>query len=146
MKLSLIIMLIITATSCASTHVSNNRNRLTFSAHDLKIHVMPTIARDKKYESIEFDEIKRLAISFKQHLKRKGIQYKEDVFDCDDYSRGFVAWVMINHDYKLTPAVGTVHIDGHMLNCFYDDQGKIWYYDVQNYKLTESQNVIGILF
>ena len=101
---------------------------------------------DLHFESIELDEVKTYAFDFKSYIASKGVYYSKGAFDCEDYVRGLIAYIMVNHKYTLTPAVGQCKIKGkegyHMLLVFNDKQGNERYFDVQLGKERRDVNII----
>ncbi len=101
---------------------------------------------DLHFESIELDEVKKYAFDFKSYIASKGVYYSNGAFDCEDYVRGLIAYVMVHHKYTLAPAIGQCKIikgnEAHMLLVFNDKQGNERYFDVQLGKERRNVDII----
>ena len=104
--------------------------------------MVKTVPSDMEYESIELEEVRRYIQLTLDSLTKKGIVYKQGVFDCEDYTRAAMSYIMINHSYTLAPAICDVHIIGHSLLGFHNNKGALVLIDAQNGRVWEDQEVI----
>jgi len=107
-----------------------------YTSKDRKVIIATFDAEDSAFESIERDEVAQYALDYRSHLFANGVRYKEDIFDCEDYVRGLIAYIMTHHKYTFSPAVGqskAVFEGGaHMVLAYIDKKGKERYFDVQS--------------
>ena len=122
--------------SCATKPMPE---RVSFKWVDLAIKTMPT---DLVYESIELDEVRQHWFDCKASFKA----YKAHQYDCEDFTRGLIAYIMLNHDYVNTPAICDARIEGHSLLGFTNSKGEFIYIDAQNGKVFKDVTILDRIY
>jgi len=132
MKYIVIILLF----SCTSIQLTDRADFNRFELMDSK--TMP-IDTDTEFESIELHEVRQYWFECKQMLKNKTIHYKANQFDCEDYTRQLIAYIMRSHSYIKTPAICEVIIKNHSLMGFYNSNREFILIDANNGKLVKTE-------
>lgn len=105
----------------------------------LAIKALPT---DLVYESIELHEVQQYWFDAKSGFR----SYKAQQYDCEDFTRTLINYIMLNHDYTRTPAICDARIEGHSLLGFTNDKGEFIYIDVQSGKVVENVTIIDRIY
>ncbi len=111
-------LLLLFLVSCGSVDV-HDRELIHYS--DV-INNKTFVCSDTEFESIELSEIQGYRFDCKRMLEDEGITYEENQFDCEDYTRQLIAYIMREHKYKKTPALSSVIIPRHSLMGFYNNK------------------------
>jgi len=122
--------------SCSSIQLTDRVDFNRFEFMDSK--TMP-IDTDTEFESIELHEVHQYWFECKQMLKNKSIYYKLNQFDCEDYTRQLMAYIMRSHSYMKTPAICEVIIKNHSLMGFYNSKREFILIDANNGKLVKEE-------
>ena len=126
--------------SCNSV---KNYDRAEFKWVQLVRDVRPT---DLMYESIELEEVKQYWFECRNMLFKNNRHYKDDQFDCEDYTRQLKAYIMRKHNYTLTPAICDARITGHSLLGFVNNKREFILFDAQTGKVVKNVKVLQRIY
>jgi len=129
-------LVIILLFSCSSIQLTDRADFNRFEFMDSK--TMP-VDTDTEFESIELHEVRQYWFECKQMLNERPIYYKLNVFDCEDYTRQLIAYIMNSHSYIKTPAICEVIIKNHSLMGFYNSNREFILIDANNGKLVKTE-------
>jgi hypothetical protein len=104
---------------------------------------MPT---DLKYESIELNEVRQYWFECKNMIQLENRFYIKDQFDCEDFTRQLKAYIMLKHNYNLTPAICDARIKGHSLLGFVNNKREFILLDAQTGKVVENVTVLKRIY